>query len=314
MEPLPIDPEKLLTHIVDLLKFSFGSKIQIAHQIVLLSKHDYVVMHVKTIHPTHELILKLAGPDAPLRCPFEQSAFLHRLIATQTSLRIPEVFAADTSCQRWLWRYLIRSAASGVEWAKVRDGLDVEEVATLHAQLGDAVAQLHNISFPAFGELAIDGVIRGGVSSIEALRERASLTIAHPHLLTQFLSLLDRNIDLFIDVDRAVLCHEDLHRHNILVEKKSNRWQISTILDFDKAWAGHAESDLARLELWDGMSSQAFWQAYRTRRDLSPLYEARRPIYQLLWCLEYAKPSAKHLADTNRLGRPLGLPLIERFD
>jgi Ser/Thr protein kinase RdoA (MazF antagonist) len=51
---------------------------------------------------------------------------------------------------------------------------------------------------------------------------------------------------------------DDLHGHNILFQYDLGKWRLATILDFDKAWAGHAESDLARLEIWKGMASEAF--------------------------------------------------------
>jgi hypothetical protein len=34
----------------------------------------------------------------------------------------------------------------------------------------------------------------------------------------------------------------------------------------------------------------------------------------LLWCLEYARSTAKHLANTQRLCAELGLPRLERFE
>ncbi|MEW6093889.1 MAG: fructosamine kinase family protein, partial [Chloroflexota bacterium] len=104
------------------------------------------------------------------------------------------------------------------------------------------------------------------------------------------------------------------HKHNILFQRQQGQWRLATILDFDKAWAGHHETDLARLELWEGMTSKAFWRSYRAICPADPLYKQRRPIYQLLWCLEYARPTAKHLADTQRVCAELGLPGLERFE
>ncbi|HEX8682568.1 MAG TPA: fructosamine kinase family protein, partial [Ardenticatenaceae bacterium] len=89
---------------------------------------------------------------------------------------------------------------------------------------------------------------------------------------------------------------------------------LATTLDFDKAWAGHHESDLARLDLWQGMTSDSFWQGYQSIQSIDPLYPQRRTIYQLFWCLEYAQNSPEHLADTQRLCLELGISAIERFD
>lgn len=313
MESLPIEIDSLLAKTSLLLKQIFGTNAEIAAHSLLVRKHDYIVMRAEMRQPAVDLILKLAGPEAPFACPFEQSAMIHQLVARQTSIVMPEVFAADSSYQHWPWRYLVRANMPGVEWAQVRDQLSEEEVAELHTQLGDAVAQIHNIRLPAFGEFTANGEVGDGKNYLEALRARSASTIKNGELRACFLSLLEQNTDLFAEIEDAALCHEDLHRHNILLRKESGRWHLATILDFDKAWAGCPESDLARLELWDGMTSEDFWRGYHSRREVTPLYASRRPIYQFLWCLEYAMQTARHLADTNRLCETLGLPRIEHF-
>jgi len=61
------------------------------------------------------------------------------------------------------------------------------------------------------------------------------------------------------------------------------------------------------------MTSPAFWDAYQQAAPLSPEYARRRPIYQLLWCLEYAEPSRQHNADTRRVCQELGVQLPRAF-
>jgi fructosamine-3-kinase len=90
-------------------------------------------------------------------------------------------------------------------------------------------------------------------------------------------------------------------------------WCLAAILDFEKAWAGHHETDLARMAFWTGMTSASYWCAYERIRAIEPLYRQRCPVYQLLWCLEYARPTPAHLCDTQRLCEDLGIAPIERF-
>ena len=79
------------------------------------------------------------------------------------------------------------------------------------------------------------------------------------------------------------------------------------IIDWDKAWAGPAESDLARMAFWDHMTGPGFWSAYGTAASTDPA--ARRMlIYQLMWCLDYNEATPRHRADTARLCRALGVP------
>ena len=55
------------------------------------------------------------------------------------------------------------------------------------------------------------------------------------------------------------------------------------------------------------MMGEGFWEAYQDYVAVSVRYPERRPIYQLLWCLEYARPTAQHLADTERVCTALGI-------
>ena len=196
----------------------------------------------------------------------------------------------------------------------VRRQMTQAERSNAYQQIGYVVAQLHTIGFSTFGEIAVDGSVQGDEPYLKALTVHARNIIKHAHLRDLFFSVLDRQRALFRDVRDASLCHEDLHKHNILFQNRHGRWHLAAILDFDKAWAGHHETDLARLEFWRGMTSNQFWRAYEAIHPVEPLYKQRRPVYQLLWCLEFARPTAEHLADTQRLCVELGLPRLERFE
>lgn len=300
--------------LLDLLRHTFGPKVRLLDCQIGNQHDDYVVLLVRLDRPAIQVVVKLAGPQALMACPFDRTAMLHRLVAARTTIPMPEVVAVNMSYQAWPWRYLIKMHVSGQEWVAARRQMSREDLAGAYRQIGDAVAQLHAIHFPAFGELDAGGAVQGDRPYLAALAERSHLFVRSARLRDLFLSVLEEHKDLFSGVRQASLCHEDLHQHNILFDCQQGRWRLATILDFDKAWAGHHEIDLARLDLWTGMTSDEFWPAYEALCRIDPLYAQRRPIYQLLWCLEYAQPTPKHLADTQRLCAELGLARIERFE
>jgi aminoglycoside phosphotransferase (APT) family kinase protein len=304
-----------LDELSQLLQQTLGTKVELADYRIGNWHHDYIVLLVELRHPSIEVVVKLAGPEAPFACPFERTAVLHRLVATGTNIPMPEVLAVDTSYQTWPWRYFIRTRIPGQEWTVVERQMTQAERSNAYQQIGNAVAQLHTIGFSAFGEVGVDGSVQGDKPYLTALTAHARAIIKHARLRDLFLSVLEKQRALFCDVRDASLCHEDLHKHNILFQYRQGRWHLAAILDFDKAWAGHHETDLARLEFWRGMTSNQFWGAYQAIHPVEPLYEQRRPIYQLLWCLEFARPTAEHLADTQRLCVvELGLPRLEHFE
>ncbi len=300
--------------LLQLLKQILGAGVELAGCKIGNQQHDYLVLLLQLRRPSMKVVAKLAGPDAPLASAFERTAMFQRLVATHTTIPMPEVLAVDTSCQAWPWRYFIKTYIPGQEWAAARRQMTREQLSDAYRQIGSAVAQLHTIHFPAFGELAPDGCVQGDEPYPAALQKHARSIIRSARLRDLFFSALERQRPLFLDVRKASLCHEDLHMHNILFRRDRGQWRLATILDFDKAWAGHHETDLARLELWKGMTSAEFWGPYEAICPIAPLYQERRAIYQLLWCLEYARSTAEHLADTQRLCKELGLPRLERFE
>ncbi len=109
------------------------------------------------------------------------------------------------------------------------------------------------------------------------------------------------------DLGPPCLCHEDLHGANLLFQRRGGRWRLAGVLDFDKAWSGFHECDLARMAFWTGMTGPGFWAAYQQGRPLDPGFEDRKAVFQLLWCLEVAWKTPKHRTDTENLCRFLGL-------
>ena len=289
----------------------FGSQARLAGVTIAKQDLDYQVLTIQLDHPHLEVMVKLAGPRAALSCPFERTAALLQRVAATTTVPVVSVIAADTSYRDWPWRYCIYERAPGLPWGELREQLTPAEQTDARRQLGHAVAQLHSVRFEAFGELTDEAQVQPAAQRmgvLAALKARAALRITAAPLRDTFLAALERYVDWFSDVTEARLTHEDLHGWNVLFAQRGDRWQLTGIVDFDKAWAGHAESDLARLEFWDGMADAAFWESYTALQPVEPQFAQRRLIYQLFWCLEVAWATPRHLADTRRVFAELGLP------
>jgi fructosamine-3-kinase len=306
-------PPKTFTQLTELLRETFGSHVELERYQIVNHHPDYYVLLVTLHHPSLELSVKLAGREAPYSYPFERTAAFHRLVSANTTIPMPEIIAVDVSYRAYPWRYLIKTYIPGEEWAAIRSRLNHAEQVDAYRQIGNAVAQLHSIVFDGFGNLDVSSSSSTGNAYFPALIGRVCEIIHEENLRELFLALLEANRGLFSNVTQARLCHEDLHQHNILFRQGEGQWQLATILDFDKAWAGHHEIDLAKLELWTGTTGDGFWEAYNSILSTDPDYPQRRPIYQLLWCLEYAANTPQHISDTQRLCKALNFPMIERF-
>ena len=294
-----------------LLVQTFGPQVALVSHRVLNKHPNYWVLWAQLEHPEAEVSIKLAHPSSPMNTDFDRTAFLHRLITEKTHIPTAEILAVDTSCQTMPYRYLVKSYISGREWAAVYPLLDETQRADAFRQLGQAVAALHSISFSHFGEIIKDD--QQSLTYFDTLIQWSESRIAAPPLREMARSVLEARRELFASIYTSCLVHDDLHHYNVLFHEDNRRWSLATILDFDKSWAGHAESDLARLDLWTNMMHPAFRATYEAVHPIDSLYTQRRPVHQLLWCLEFAQPTPEHLATTREVCRELGIAPIESF-
>jgi aminoglycoside phosphotransferase (APT) family kinase protein len=145
------------------------------------------------------------------------------------------------------------------------------------------------------------------------LAARAERRLCTPRFREYFRQVLDGHGAVLEAAPGPRLCHEDLNSYNLLFELHNQEPIPTGVLDFESAWAGLPESDLARLKLWGLTRGTALHDGYAAARCISDTYVWRRPILQLLWCLEYAEydASMQHQLDTRAVCDELGLAPVQ---
>ena len=154
-----VDADGVQHQLLTLIQQTFGNKVELSRKIIANQQNDYLVLILWLQHPSKKVVVKLAGSGSDMASSFDRTAMLHRLVASNTTIPMPEILAVDVSCRAFPWRYLIKTYIPGMEWWALQQHLLPEELAGAHRQIGSAVAQLHGIHFPSFGELAADGTI-----------------------------------------------------------------------------------------------------------------------------------------------------------
>lgn len=303
--------------VLALLRDVLGAGVKAKTCVLRKEMQDYRVWEAETRKPNLHLIVKQAGPRAVLTSTFERTAALHRLVRKGTARSIPatlvpEVIAADESCHKWPWRYFIKTYLPGIEWAAAAKNAQPGALFTARSQLGEAVAALHQIGFEGFGELNRQAGVCEPLPYPQALARRVRQMIPSQPAQDFILTMLDRKAALFQDIPTPALCHEDLHHYNLLLNGENREWRLVGILDFEKAWSGDREIDLARMDLWH-MTGEPFWNAYLERCPLGAGDAERKAAYQLIWCVEFAEDTTGQIEITRGLCRSLGLPVIESF-
>jgi aminoglycoside phosphotransferase (APT) family kinase protein len=305
------DPLLETLHII--LAQTFGPQVRLESHRILNQHPGYWVLFAHLERPDLDVSIKLADPASPMSTDFDRTVLLQQMIQGSTTIPVADILGVDTTCQTVSYRYLIRAYLPGQEWATVYPVLDESQRIDAFRQLGRAVAEIHAVRFDQFGEITSSSQTTP-LTYLEALASRAETRIASPRLRDLMLSVIEARKDLFTDIQVPRLCHDDLHHYNVLFKPEGDRWLLATILDFEKAWAADAQSDLARLDLWTHMMHPAFREVYEAVHPIDALYSERRPVYQLLWCLEYAQSTPEHLQTTQAICHELGIPVLDSFE
>jgi aminoglycoside phosphotransferase (APT) family kinase protein len=255
------------------------------------------VLDLALDRPPGRVVARLADPAAAPAVDLARTAAASEL-AGRAGVPVPEVLALRRGASPVQWDCLLLLHVPGRPWSVRRASADAAAVAAVHAQVRAVQAALRTVRLPSFGELDGSGRPDGG-SLLAALHRRAELRITDPERRELFQRVLAREAALFPDVEGAVLVHDDLHSANLLVTDHPEPL-LTGVLDWDKAWAGPADGDLARTAFWDGLPD--------LEADLPVRPERRLLVQQLLWCLEREDDTPRHTADTAGLCRRLGVP------
>jgi hypothetical protein len=297
--------------VLEVVREALGSQTTVDLNEWHVRKANYVVASVETTRPSMRLVVKLEIPGERPNRHFDSMAAIARMVRAHTAVRTFDVVAVDTTRRKWPWNYLIVTELIGVTWAKLYPQLDGTARSLAQRQIGMNAGQLHALQFDSFGQIGPDGAVVDGTGAVSALRRRAQQRIRTARFRDIILDVLESRVTLFEGLPTSTLCHEDLNPNNLVFAIRDGHPVLSGILDFESAWASTGESDLARLELWRLTAGKALREGYAETAPTHSNYPARKPVFQLLWCLEYAEhsTSAEHRAVTDQVCAELGIPI-----
>lgn len=248
---------------------------------------------------TARFVVKLAPAHARPGIDYTATATAQDL-ARRAGVPVADVIAVGETTAGVLLQYVIQAQVEGTEWRKVRPQLGDAELVSASAEIAQMLVTMQTVAMPGFGSLVGPALIGDG-GLVEALQARISLRIRDGSNRELAQQVLQQHWELFRTDPRPRLTHDDLHHANLLFRQAGDGWHLVAVLDWDKAWAGSAECDLARMAFWDDMTDGTFWSVYRASVQPDDGWAARATIYQLLWCLEYEATTARHRADTAAL-------------
>nr|MDO8083749.1 aminoglycoside phosphotransferase family protein [Candidatus Sigynarchaeum springense] len=164
------------------------------------------------------------------------------------------------------------------------------------SDVGDAMARLHAIEFPAFYSAITDIGDRSKVvnwkqlfaARTRKLMDEAARWPAIKPLLPDFQRYFDANIDLIPEHDTPVLFHNDFQPQNFIMDEQSGK--VTGYIDFDNWQVGVKEQEFVKMQYWglrelDPAFEKAFMVGYAKHHRVDKDFLARVDVYKASWFL-----------------------------
>lgn len=216
-------------------------------------------------YPDGAKIVKLAPGTDP--APIRKEACLIDLVA-EAGIPAPTIEHRDPDGERAGRAFLVMASAGD----RVLLEVDGDEATHLYGEMGRVLAKIHGIPFPAPGMIEA-----GGVQPHDWSADRERFQAIAGWLVGQ--NVLDqRDAGLLAglpmpNMSGLSLCHGDFHAVQCVVAGG----RIAAVLDWDGAWAGNPEVDLAIAHAYTELYAptevvDAFLKAYAAERPISAAY------------------------------------------
>ncbi|MFN8418208.1 MAG: phosphotransferase [Anaerolineae bacterium] len=213
---------------------------------------------------------------------------------TEIGVPVPRVIAVDSSHDFASGDVMIMTRVRGAAVIDTWHLLSAQQQRHLAYQFGQALAQMHAVTFEKFGRLRklatnpqdrwIDYVIsfyeQYMIPSLEQRLLPADLLERIPAIMTCYRPMLE-------SVTTAHLVHMDAHPENVLQENG----ELTGIVDFEWALSGEPSSDFQVQDQWAEFcpdSLEVIYEGYLSLRSLPADHDQRVALYWLLRNLDSA--------------------------
>ena len=227
-----------------------------------------------------------------------------------SGLPVPKVVLLDESRSVVPYDVIVVTRLPGVNVTESWRDLGQSQLNELMQEAGRCLAQLHGVTFSAFGKLsALDNQpFRSWPEYFNDYAQRyivaaSSKSLIDAALFSRLEAVLDDASDVLDGVTTGVLVHSDFHYENLL----QTDGRLSGVLDFEWALSGDPSYDFITADWRDAVIPEfesTFQAGYVTVRGFDDLHQSRLMIYQLFFRLEDA---VDHARQADRQGTEFAL-------
>ena len=174
------------------------------------------------------------------------------------SVTTPRMYAHGTLDS---WPYLVMSRVPGVYLSSIWDTLNDKDQLRIVIELAEIIAQLHSLptnDLPPFANTWPEFI----ATRINTCVQRHSEQEVPAHWLEQIPGYLAYASPLYPSAFKPAIVSGDIHQYHLLATEQNGRWQLTGLFDFDDAFIGYQEYDLAAASLFMMAGKPALLRAF----------------------------------------------------
>jgi hygromycin-B 7''-O-kinase len=169
----------------------------------------------------------------------------------------PEILHVDDSRQVLDANYALMTMLPGIPASMVTKDLPAGDLGDIWRQIGSIARACHTVTFQEFGYIGPEGVtepVGGNRAHMTRILDSHLRTFrdngGEPALADVVERRLEEDAPLLDTCGSPVLCHDDLHEDNVLVEQQNGRWVVTGVVDMENASAADPMLDLAKADYY----------------------------------------------------------------
>ncbi|MFE9580605.1 phosphotransferase family protein [Nocardia sp. NPDC006044] len=249
------------------------------------------VYEVCCAEPAQSVIVKVYAEQ--WRWKQAKEVFVYRRLRADEAGPVPAILLVEPDVSVLGHAFTVMTMLPGRPLSQISAELDHAQVARIYRQLGATLAMIHRIRQDAYGYLTTR-VLDPEPDNTAYMTRQFTKKLAEfdqlggdPALHAGVGAYVAKRIELLGRCEYPVLCHNDFHEGNVLVERVAGNWRMTGFIDVENALAGDPLLDLAKTDYYsarrDPVQRTALAEGYGC---LPADWPARSTLYRLYHALE----------------------------
>lgn len=212
------------------------------------------VYEVHCGQPAVAVIVKIY--DAQWRWKLAKEVHVYGVLNQHGIELVPTILRAEHDTRVLGFAFSVMTIVPGQPLSHIAPRLDRADTIQIYRQLGAILSAIHRIRQDCYGYLVTE-VVEPELDNTAYMTRQFSKKLREfrelggdPELHDSVSRYVEPGIDRFVRCTAPVLCHNDFHEGNILVEHGPEGWKVTGFIDVENAIAADPLMDLAKTDYY----------------------------------------------------------------